>query len=289
MGGEHARVPVPAVRPRRVDRADPGHAEARRVEPDEADRRTESVLPQPDPALVDPLGDRVLVEVLARGVRRQPARLLGRVGVEGTEPREGQLHVRGHGDPGPAVGSHLRLDQLLEHVQPSVLVHPGPATGAPGQLLGKGPGGRQRAVQPQHLLAALDQCGCHLARRGIGQRHHEQRVRRERRGPHHDADRLAGRLVAHGQPPPRERRVRLARLDLRHRPGRHAGDNGAEHRVGLQQATCTSQELARVLGELERELHRSDVSGTRQTTSRSTPDSATSRARTPACWGGPNR
>ena len=82
---------------------------------------------------------------------------------------------------------------------------------------------------------------------------------------------------------------RLARLDLRHRPGRHGGDDGAEHRVGLEQATRTDQEVARVLGELERELHPSDVSGTLQTTSRSTPDSVTSRARTPACWGGPKR
>ena len=287
MRGEHAGVPVPAVRARRVDRAHPGHAEAGRVEPHQADRRPERVLPEPDPALGDPLGDLLLLEPLAR-LGLQPARLLGGVGVEGPEPRERELDVRRYGGPGSAVRSHPRLDQLLEHVQPGVLVHPRPAAGAPGQLGGEGPGGGQRAVQPHHLLAAVDQRGRHLARRGVGHGHHEERVRRERRGPHHDADRLPG-LVGHGQPPARVRRRRLARLDLRHRAGGHGGDDGAEHRVGLQQATRTDQEVARVLGELERELHPSDASGTRQTTSRSTPESVTSRARTPACWGGPKR
>ena len=230
-----------------------------------------------------------LVELLARGVRLQPARLLGRVGVEGPEPRERQPRVRRYGDPGPAVRRHPRLDQPLEHVQPGVLVHPRPAAGAPGQLGGQRPGGGQRAVQPRspprRARPARRPPGARRRRASAARRAGTARTARSasRRRPARRSPRRSRSATSAGAPaparPPRPRRPparsRVAttvlstgsassRPPARTRKSRGSSVNSSANFTGATLAAPSRRPHAR-------------------------PTLRVSRARTPACWGGPNR
>ena len=165
-------VPAAALRLRRVDRADPGDAERRRVGAGQVHRLRRLVDPEPDPAVLDPaaasLVDAMLSRPWARRVAGRPARRR-RAEAPRTRPAPARASSGG-GRPQPArvrrggttssPSSNSRVCWATSATPP----------GQPRELLGEDLGRRQRAVGAADLLAALVQrrARAEAASSGIG-------------------------------------------------------------------------------------------------------------------------